>query len=88
MNATGLDVSSIVKSFGNSENDTGSIEVQIAILTVEIKNLTKHLLNNKKDFISKRGLFSKVSKRKALIKYLERCDIDRARRITQSLKDL
>lgn len=77
--------SELVKKFGANENDTGKTEVQIAILTAEIKNLTEHMIINKKDKHSKRGLYQKVSKRKALLKYLERTDIISYRKLLLEL---
>lgn len=62
----------IIKKFATHENDTGSSEVQIALLTEEIKNLTEHLKMHKKDFSSRRGLLRKVSERRKLLKYLEK----------------
>ena len=62
----------IIKKFATHENDTGSSEVQIALLTEEIKNLTEHLKVHKKDFSSRRGLLRKVSERRKLLKYLEK----------------
>ncbi|MFA6918995.1 MAG: 30S ribosomal protein S15 [Patescibacteria group bacterium] len=62
----------IIKKFATHENDTGSSEVQIALLTEEIKNLTEHLKIHKKDFSSRRGLLRKVSERRKLLKYLEK----------------
>ena len=62
----------IIKKFATHENDTGSSEVQIALLTEEIRNLTEHLKTHKKDFSSRRGLLRKVSERRKLLKYLEK----------------
>ena len=62
----------IIKKFATHENDTGSSEVQIALLTEEIKNLTEHLKLHKKDFSSRRGLLRKVAERRKLLRYLER----------------
>jgi small subunit ribosomal protein S15 len=62
----------IIKKFAVHENDTGSSEVQIALLTEEIKNLTEHLKSHKKDFSSRRGLLRKVAERRRLLRYLER----------------
>lgn len=62
----------IIKKFAVHENDTGSSEVQIALLTEEIKNLTEHLKEHKKDFSSRRGLLRKVAERRRLLRYLER----------------
>ncbi len=61
----------ITKNFGKDINDTGKVEVQIAILTQEILELTKHMKVNKKDNHSKLGLHKKVSQRKSLLKYLK-----------------
>ena len=62
----------IIKKFKTHEQDTGSAEVQIAILTEEIKRLTEHLKSHKKDFSSRRGLIKKVSQRRKLLKFLQR----------------
>lgn len=62
----------IIKKYRTHEKDTGSTEVQIAILTEEIKLLTEHLKLHKHDFSSRRGLLKKVHQRKALLSYLER----------------
>lgn len=62
----------IIKKFATHEKDTGSSEVQIALLTEEVKNLTDHLKTHKKDFSSRRGLLRKVAERRRLLKYLER----------------
>lgn len=61
----------IINKFGSNNKDTGKTEVQIAILTAEILELTKHMKINKKDKHSKVGLYKKVSKRASLIKYLK-----------------
>ena len=65
------------------ENDTGSPEVQIAILTERIKNLTEHLKTNKKDFHSRRGLQKMVGQRRNLLNYLIKKDINRYRAIIE-----
>lgn len=62
----------IIDKFKTHESDTGSPQVQIAILTAEIKYLTNHLRMHKKDFSSRRGLVKKVTERRRLLKYLER----------------
>ncbi|MDD5251585.1 MAG: 30S ribosomal protein S15 [Patescibacteria group bacterium] len=64
----------IIAKFKTHESDTGSPQVQIAILTAEIKDLTQHLLGHKKDFSSRKGLLRKVGERRRLLKYLERED--------------
>ena len=61
----------IVKDFGSKASDTGSADVQVAILTERIKNLTEHLKTHKKDFGSRRGLLSMVGQRRNLLKYIK-----------------
>ena len=80
-----IDKKAIVKEFGKNEQDTGSVEVQIALLTERIKNLTEHLKNNKQDKHSTRGLNKMVSTRKKLLDYLTEQDIERARAIKAKL---
>ena len=75
----------IVKAYGKNEQDTGSIEVQIALLTARISNLTEHLKNNKQDLHSTRGLNKMVATRKKLLNYLAKVDIERARKIKSQL---
>jgi small subunit ribosomal protein S15 len=62
----------IIKKFRTHETDTGSTEVQIALLTEEIKELIEHLKKHKKDFSSRRGLLKKVGERRTLLRYLEK----------------
>lgn len=64
----------IIEKFKTHATDTGSPQVQIAILTEEVKELTGHLKTHKKDFSSRRGLIKKVSERRRLMKYLKRED--------------
>jgi small subunit ribosomal protein S15 len=64
----------IIDKFKTHPTDTGSPQVQIAILTEEIKELTEHLRGHKKDFSSRRGLIKKVGERRRLMKYLKRED--------------
>ena len=61
----------IIKDFGSNETDSGSADVQVAILTERIKNLTEHLKIHKKDFGSRRGLLSMVGHRRNLLKYIK-----------------
>lgn len=75
----------IVKKYGRGTNDTGSAEVQIAILTEEITNLTEHLKEHKHDFHSRRGLLKKVGKRRSLLQYLIKTDVTRYREIVKAL---
>ena len=67
----------IVKNFGSKETDSGSADVQVAILSERIKNLTEHLKNHKKDFGSRRGLLSMVGQRRNLLKYIKNKNEDR-----------
>jgi len=64
----------IIEKFRIHQTDTGSPQVQVAILTSEIKELVEHLKEHKKDFSSRRGLLKKVGERRKLLKYLERED--------------
>ncbi|MCR5262159.1 MAG: 30S ribosomal protein S15 [Candidatus Gastranaerophilales bacterium] len=75
----------IVKKFGKNEHDTGSTEVQIALLTEKINELTEHLKNNKKDFGGKRGLLMMVGHRKSLLAYLKSKDLQGYREILKKL---
>ena len=75
----------IIKQFQKDEKDTGSPEVQIAILTQRIKELTEHLKSNKKDHSSRRGLFKMIRRRKGLLNYLMDNDIERYRQIIEKL---
>ena len=76
----------IIKKFGKDKNDTGSCEVQVAILTEEIKELTEHLKEHKHDFHSRRGLLKKVGKRRSLLNYLAKHDVNRYREIVKALE--
>ena len=62
----------LIAKFRTHDKDTGSPQVQIAILTAEIKELSEHLIEHKKDFSSRKGLLRKVSERRRLLKYLKR----------------
>ena len=75
----------LIKKFGSNENDTGSIEVQIALLTEEINTLTEHFKVHKHDNHSKRGLLRKVGQRKSLLNYLIKNDVTRYRKIVKEL---
>lgn len=76
----------IIKKFATHENDTGSSEVQIGILTEEIRQLTEHLKTHKKDFSSRRGLLKKVGERRRLLRYLERENPDSFENLVKRLK--
>jgi small subunit ribosomal protein S15 len=75
----------IIKEYGKTEKDTGKVEVQIALLTADIKKITNHLIDNKKDNSTKRGLSRKTSQRRALLAYLKKNDIMRYREVTKKL---
>lgn len=75
----------IIKKFAKNDKDTGSTEVQIAILTEEINNLTNHLKEHKHDYHSNRGLLKKVGQRKSLLKYLAKKDIASYREVIKKL---
>jgi len=76
----------IIKKFRTHETDTGSPQVQIAILTEEIKELTEHLKKHKHDFSSRRGLLKKVGERRKLLKYLQRESAEQFKDLAEKLK--
>ena len=75
----------IVKEFGKNDKDTGSIEVQIAILTKEINDLTAHLKEHTHDYHSKRGVLMKVGQRRSKLNYLMKNDVTKYREIINKL---
>ncbi len=75
----------IIKEYGLKEGDTGSPEVQVAILTARIAELTEHLKVNKKDNHSRRGLFMMVGQRRGMLEYLKKKDINRYRALIEKL---
>lgn len=75
----------IIKDFAKNENDTGSAEVQIAILTEEINVLTEHLKEHIHDYHSRRGLLRKVGQRRNLLNYLAKTDINGYREVIKKL---
>ena len=75
----------IIKEFARTEGDTGSPEVQVAILTERISELTEHLKKNHKDHHSRRGLRKMVGKRRGLLDYLKSKDIERYRALIEKL---
>lgn len=79
------EVQAIVKQFQINEKDSGSPEVQIALLTKEIIDLNEHLKQNKHDFHSQRGLMKKIGHRRNLLRYLEKTDIQRYRNCCDKL---
>ncbi|NMB18507.1 MAG: 30S ribosomal protein S15 [Erysipelothrix sp.] len=76
---------SIMKEYARHENDTGSVEVQVAVLTEEINRLTAHMKEHKKDYHSNRGLLKKVGRRRNLLTYLRNEDINRYRELITRL---
>lgn len=75
----------IISEFGTGENDTGSPEVQVALLTKRISELTEHLKTHKHDHHSRRGLLLLVGRRRRLLKYLQAKDIQRYRTLIERL---
>ena len=75
----------IVKEFARDEKDTGSAEVQIAILTKEINDLTEHLKEHIHDYHSRRGLLKKVGQRRSMLQYLAKKDVTRYREVIKKL---
>ena len=75
----------IIQEYARSEGDTGSPEVQVAILTERIRELTEHLKENHKDHHSRRGLLKMVGKRRGLLDYLKKVDIERYRALIERL---
>lgn len=75
----------IIEKYRTHESDTGSPQVQIAILSAEIGDLTEHLKLHKKDFSSRRGLIKKVHERHRLMKYLDREDEKAAKKLKEDL---
>ena len=76
----------IIQKFKTHENDTGSPQVQIAILTAEMKDLSDHLMEHKKDFSSRKGLLRKVGERRRLLRYLKREDAKAHDELVEALK--
>ena len=75
----------IIKEFGTNQNDSGSADVQVAILSERIKNLTEHLKSHKKDFGSRRGLLSMVGQRRNLLKYIKNKNEERYTNLIKKL---
>ncbi len=81
-----VDKEAIIKEFALQEGDTGSCEVQIALLTARVKHLTEHLRGNHKDFHSRRGLIAMTARRRKLLDYLKRKDFNRYTAIITKLQ--
>ncbi|MGD8777934.1 MAG: 30S ribosomal protein S15 [Ignavibacteria bacterium] len=86
MNLTKEEKQEIIEKYGDNKNDSGKAEVQIALLTKKINNLTAHFSDHKKDHASRRGLMMMVGKRRRLLDYLAKRDIARYRTIIKELK--
>lgn len=82
---TKLDKKSIIEKFRKSEADTGSSEVQIALLSGRISQLTEHLRVHRKDFHSRRGLIALASRRRKLLDYVKRHDLNKYRQMLDDL---
>ena len=82
---TAAEKQAIIEKYATHEGDTGSPEVQIAILTYRINTLTEHLKANKKDHHSRRGMLKMVGHRRNLLNYLQKKDINRYRAIIEKL---
>jgi small subunit ribosomal protein S15 len=80
-----VEKTTIIQDFARFEGDTGSVEVQVAVLTAQINRLTEHLKEHKKDFHSLRGLMKMVGTRRSLLKYLRGEDVNRYRTLVQRL---
>ena len=78
-------VAELVKEYGENEQDTGNVEVQVAILTERIRNLTEHLKVHKKDNHTRRGLMKIIGKRRGLLKYIKAKDIEQYRALVKRL---
>lgn len=76
----------IVKKFGDNEQDSGKADVQVAILTARINHLTQHFSEHKKDHASRRGLMQMVGKRRRLLNYIAKQDVERYRSLIKELK--
>jgi small subunit ribosomal protein S15 len=75
----------LIGKFGREAGDTGSTEVQVALLTERINHLTEHLRAHRKDHHSRRGLLMMVGKRRRLLRYLESADLERYRKVVADL---
>lgn len=75
----------IIEAHGSNENDTGSVEVQVALFTERINQLTEHLRQHPKDFACRRGLLRLVGKRRNLLNYVHKRDVERYRALINKL---
>lgn len=86
MSITAEKKAKVIKEYATGKEDTGSPEVQVAILTNRIEELSQHMQTHKKDFHSRRGLLAMVAKRRKLLDYLKKNDEDRYQKLIKSLK--
>lgn len=86
MMATTLPKAKIIEQFRLHERDTGSADVQIALLTERINHLSEHLQKHRKDYSSRRGLLKMVNQRRRLLEYLRETDFERYQAVTKKLK--
>ena len=75
----------LIKEYGRKDKDTGSVEVQVAILTEQINRLTEHLKQHKQDYSSSRGLMKMVGRRRQMLEYLKKNDVNRYRDLVKKL---
>jgi len=80
-----VDKQKIIEEYRKSDQDTGSCEVQIALLTARVVHLTEHLRTHKKDFHSRRGLIQMTNKRRKLLNYVKRTDLDKYNELLKRL---
>ncbi len=85
MGKENIDIATIVRKFGNTHEDSGKSEVQIALLTERIKYLNDHFKTHKKDNHSKTGLLKLVGRRRRLLRYLQKTDVQRYRTVIKEL---
>ena len=83
--AVGEDKDTIIQEYATKDGDTGSPEVQVALLTSRIRHLTEHMCEHKHDFHSRRGLLQMVGQRRRLLKYLQKKDVERYRSLISRL---
>lgn len=86
MSITAEKKAKVIKDYATKKDDTGSPEVQVAILTNRIEELSQHMQTHKKDFHSRRGLLAMVAKRRKLLDYLKKNDEERYQKLIKSLK--
>ena len=81
-----LDKTNVISDFRTHDSDTGSADVQIALLTQRINHLTDHLRTHRKDFHSRRGLIAMTSRRRKLLDYVKRHDLEKYKQLLERLK--